>query len=139
MQTVVIVIHLIVVIFMIGLILVQRSEGGALGIGGGGGGNFMSARGQANVLTRSTTILAAVFFLTSLVLSLIARYGDSPSSILDQIGTNPNRPAPITGENIPDTGGGLLDSLPGQLPSTGVPQVPDAGQGTTGPQVPSTQ
>lgn len=149
MQTVVIVIHLIVVVFMIGLILVQRSEGGALGIGGGGN-NFMSARGQANVLTRSTTILAAVFFLTSLALSLIARYGDNPGTILDQIGNN--TPALEQGtDGTADFGaGGLLESLPGQLPSDGEnadgansdgtgPQSPDTTGDNLGPQVPVSQ
>lgn len=72
MQTVLIVIHLMVVIALVGVVLLQRSEGGALGIGGGGG--FMTGRGQANVLTRATAILATMFFVTSLALSIIASY-----------------------------------------------------------------
>src|SRR5438445_8554067 len=66
MQTVIIVIHLMVVVTMVSLVLLQRSEGGGLGMGGGSG--FMTNRGSSNVLTRTTATLAAVFFATSLVL-----------------------------------------------------------------------
>ena len=59
------VIHLIITLAMIVLVLLQRSEGGALGIGGGSGGNMFSSRGVGNALTKMTTILAFVFFLTS--------------------------------------------------------------------------
>ena len=58
MQTVIILIHLMIVLAMVGLILIQKSEGGGLGMGGGSGGGFMSSRGTANVLTRATGILA---------------------------------------------------------------------------------
>jgi preprotein translocase subunit SecG len=79
MQTVLIVIHLMIVLALVGIVLVQRSEGGGLGIGGGSG--FMSARGAANALTRTTGILAAAFFITSLALGILARYSDSPTDI----------------------------------------------------------
>ena len=69
METVIIVIHLMVIVALVAVILMQRSEGGALGIGGGS--NFLSTRSQANVLTRSTAILAAVFFATSIGLTLL--------------------------------------------------------------------
>jgi preprotein translocase subunit SecG len=121
MQTVVIVIHLMIVVAMIGLVLLQRSEGGGLGIGGGGG--FMTNRGTANVLTRATATLAAVFFVTSLILSLLAGIERKPRSILQNTGTlaptapgAPGAPAPL------GTGGGVLDQLRGQEP--GGPQVP---------------
>ena len=83
MQTVLIVIHLMVVVALVGVVLLQRSEGGGLGIGGGSG--FMTARGAANALTRATGILAIVFFATSLSLSLLARYGERPIDILDRV------------------------------------------------------
>lgn len=70
MQSVLIVIHLIIVVALVVVVLLQRSEGGALGVGGGGG--FMTGRGQANVLTRATSILAAMFFATSLALTILA-------------------------------------------------------------------
>ena len=82
MQTVLIVIHLMVVLAMTALVLLQKSEGGGLGMGGGGGG-FLSSRGTANVLTRSTAILAGVFFVTSLVLSILAGLDRKPGSILN--------------------------------------------------------
>ncbi|HBT68318.1 MAG TPA: preprotein translocase subunit SecG, partial [Agrobacterium sp.] len=83
MQTVLIVIHLMIVLALVGVVLIQRSEGGGLGIGGGSG--FMSARGTANALTRTTGILAALFFLTSLGLGLLTRYEARPTDILNRI------------------------------------------------------
>ena len=83
METVLIVIHLMVVLALVGVVLLQRSEGGGLGIGGGSG--FMTARGAANALTRATGILAVAFFATSLTLSIIARYGEQPIDILDRV------------------------------------------------------
>ena len=71
MTTILLVIHLIIAVAMIVLILLQRSEGGALGIGGGGNG-MMSSRGLGNALTRSTGILACVFFLTSIGLTVLS-------------------------------------------------------------------
>src|SRR6187402_503915 len=99
METVIIVIHLMVVLALVGVVLLQRSEGGGLGIGGGSG--FMTARGAANALTRATAILATAFFVTSLALSLIARYGASPIDILDRV--------PPAGQGQ----GGVLDQLGG--------------------------
>ena len=90
MQTVLIVIHLMIVIALVGVVLLQRSEGGALGIGGGG---FMTGRGQANVLTRATAILAALFFATSLTLTVIANVTRAPKSILQGV-TPPASTAP---------------------------------------------
>ncbi len=91
MQTVLIIVHLIIVLALIGVVLLQRSEGGGLGLGGGGGGvsGFMTGRGQANALTRATAILGALFFITSLVLTLMANYGRAPRSIFD--GAAPSR------------------------------------------------
>ena len=81
MQTVLIVFHLMIVIALVATVLLQRSEGGALGVGGGGG--FMTGRGQANALTRATAILGTLFFVTSLALTLLAHYSRAPKSILD--------------------------------------------------------
>lgn len=121
MQTVVIVIHLMVVVAMIGLVLLQRSEGGGLGMGGGAG--FMTNRGTANVLTRTTAILAGVFFLTSLTLSVLAGMERKPRSII-----NSNAPA---GQQAPaPPGGNLLDQLrgggTGEAPATAPPAGPPA-------------
>ena len=79
------VLHLVIAVVLIGVVLIQKSEGGALGIGGGGGGGgLMSARGTANFLTRLTAILAGLFMLTSLGLTMLAD-NSAPRSIADQI------------------------------------------------------
>lgn len=116
MQTILIVIHLMVVIALVGVVLLQRSEGGGLGIGGGSG--FMTARGAANTLTRTTAILAVAFFATSLSLSLLARYGDNPTDIFDRI--------PATQQGAPSGSGGVLDQLGGEATPAepAQPQVP---------------
>jgi len=103
MQTVLIVIQLIVSVALIGVVLLQRSEGGALGMGGGGGGlgNLFSARGAADTLTRTTAVLATLFFLTSLALTILALHGRPQSqSILDQQ-TAPGSTAPVIPGNRP--------------------------------------
>jgi preprotein translocase subunit SecG len=120
MHTVLIVIHLMIVVAMIGLVLLQRSEGGGLGIGSTGG--FMTSRGTSNVLTRATAILAGVFFATSLLLSIVASMERKPTSILPgapagQTGS-PAAPAPL------GQGGGVFDQLRGQQPSG--PNVPQS-------------
>ena len=87
MQTVLIVIQLIVSVALIGVVLLQRSEGGALGMGGGGSGlgGLFSPRGAADTLTRTTAILAVLFFLSSLGLTLLALHGrPEPTSILER-------------------------------------------------------
>jgi preprotein translocase subunit SecG len=116
MQTVLIVIHLMVVSALIGAVLLQRSEGGGLGVGGGGG--FMTSRGTANVLTRTTGILALVFFITSIALSIVAGLDRKPRSILGNEGPQ----APASGTPAPGGGGGVLDQL--QAPPPGPAQVP---------------
>ena len=81
MQSVLIVVHLLVVIALVGVVLLQRSEGGALGTGGGGG--FMTGRGQANALSRATAILGALFFASALLMSIIAGWNRAPRSIIE--------------------------------------------------------
>jgi preprotein translocase subunit SecG len=83
MATVLLIIHSLLALALIGVVLLQRSEGGALGIGGGGGGGFMTGRGTANFLTRATAGLAAAFFATSLILSLVASGPQGQGNILD--------------------------------------------------------
>jgi preprotein translocase subunit SecG len=108
MQTVVIVVHLMIVATLIATVLLQKSEGGGLGVGGGAG--FMSSRGTANLLTRTTAVLAVGFFLTSLLLSWLASYDRKPSSILDTNPASQSQPAGAT-PVAPPTSGGILDSL----------------------------
>lgn len=129
MQTVVVVIHLMIVAVLIALVLLQKSEGGGLGMGGGAG--FMSSRGTANLLTRTTAILAAGFFVTSLLLSWLAGYNRAPTSIL---GTPASQSQPAGGATpiTPPTSGGLLD----QLKKSDQQQNQSA---PTGPQAPQSQ
>jgi preprotein translocase subunit SecG len=109
MQTVVIVIHLMIVTVLIGTVLLQKSEGGGLGMGGGAG--FMSSRGTANLLTRTTAVLAVGFFVTSLLRSWIASYDRKPASILGGQPASQSQPVGGAVPVAPPTSGGVLDSL----------------------------
>ena len=146
MTTVIIVVHLMLVLAMIGLVLLQRSEGGALGIGGGGGGGLMTRRGAGNLLTRATGILAAGFFATSIAMTVIARLESRPADILEQLenqqaeGAIPAVPMPggTPGDNVDaptvpaPPSGGVLDALRQQSGQqsgeSGGPQLPPSGQ-----------
>src|SRR4051795_6808867 len=103
MQTVIIVIHLMIVSVLIGSVLLQKSEGGGLGIGGGAG--VMSGPRSAKPLSRTTAILAAGFFIPSLFLSWLAGYDRKPSSI---VGSPASQSAPAGGATpvAPPTSGG---------------------------------
>jgi len=133
MQTVIVLIHLMIVVALIGVVMLQRSEGGGLGIGSTGG--FMSSRGTANVLTRATAILATAFFITSLALSILAGLSRRPTSI---IRTETPTPAPSApGAPTPlGTGSGVLDAL---RKSGEQQQAPAAPAAPAGPQVPQSQ
>jgi len=109
MLTVAIVIHLMIVATLIATVLLQKSEGGGLGVGGGAG--FMSSRGTANLLTRTTAVLAFGFFLTSLFLSWYASYDRKPSSIIGSTPSSQSQPAGGAVPIAPPTSGGVLDSL----------------------------
>ena len=88
MITIILVIHLLIAIALVITVLLQRSEGGGLGMGGGMSG-FMTGRSAANVLTRATAVLAALFMSTSLALAILAGGDRAPRSIMEQ-------PAPAT-------------------------------------------
>ena len=123
MSTVLLLIHIMVAVALVGVVLLQRSEGGALGIGGGGGGGagggFMTGRSAGSALTKSTAILAACFFATSLSLSILASHNRAAPSIL---------PA------------GSSDGLaPLQIPGTATPATPAAPAAPTAPQAPQSE
>lgn len=93
MIQIILVIHLLIALGLVGAVLLQRSEGGGLGMGGsGGGGGFMSGRGAANLLTRTTAILAAMFFVTSLALAILASGSRQSGSIMDAPPAAPSGP-----------------------------------------------
>lgn len=103
MEEILLVIHLLVVLALIVIVLLQRSEGGGLGIGGGGGGaGLVSVRGTANLLTRTTAILATVFFITSIALAIIANTRTAPTSIMD--GAQPATTAPVESDQPAEPG-----------------------------------
>ena len=131
MQQVIIVIHLMIVLALIGVVLLQRSEGGGLGIGSTGG--FMTSRGTANVLTRATAILAALFFATSLILSILAGMDRKPTSILQGGQPAPTQQAPGSAPPLGGSGGGVLNQLQERAAPPAAPAAP------TGPQVPRSQ
>jgi preprotein translocase subunit SecG len=136
MTTVVIVIHLMVVVAMIGLILLQRSEGGALGIGGGQGA-FMTGRSAGNMLSHTTAYLAIAFFLTSLGLAFIAKYQSRPADVLERL---PGQSAPLTETPAtPEPTGAptSAEDLLRQLGGSGGPQTPPATDGGAAPATPA--
>jgi preprotein translocase subunit SecG len=131
MEAVIIVIHLMVIVALIAVVLLQRSEGGALGIGSSNA--FLSSRGQGNVLTRATTILGIAFFLTSVALTVLTRLQPPPAAILNQVPTAvvPPLNAPAT-PAVPGSTAGTLNLSPTPLvpgPST----APVAPLGTPAP------
>jgi preprotein translocase subunit SecG len=111
MESVVLVIHLMLALALIGLVLIQRHEGGGLGIGGGGLGQFASVRATANILTRATAICAGGFFITSLLLAYLAGTHTMKAGILETY-AEPSASVSIQGE-----GEGEEDTVPVKPPS----------------------
>jgi preprotein translocase subunit SecG len=125
MATFILFVHILIAAALIGVVLLQRSEGGALGIGGGGGGGFMTGRGAANFLTRLTAGLAAAFFVTSLFLSLIGARSDGPRSVLESGKIQKTQPDKQPGDDAPAV------NLPDKAPETksdtpDTPKVPSS-------------
>lgn len=85
MTAVILTVHVLIVLALIGVVLLQRSDGGALGLGGGASGGFMTGRGAANALTRTTSMLAAAFFATSLILAIRAGSGEDAEAVIDEL------------------------------------------------------
>jgi preprotein translocase subunit SecG len=127
-QSVLIVVHLMVVVVLVAVVLLQRSEGGALGVGGGSG--FMTGRGQASALTRATAILAALFFATSMGLTILARFNQAPEVTFQSITpTEPPGGAAKEGEGK----GSLLDQLRRMEDQAGKPPAPPPGMALPAP------
>ena len=108
MITFLLVVHTLIAIGLVAVILLQRSEGGGLGIGGGTGGGLMSARGAANLLTRSTTVLAVLFISTSIILAVLAA-GTNKAKPIDTSLAKTAAPvaAPATAPALPAIPGGV--------------------------------
>src|ERR1700719_633133 len=86
------VVHVLIAIALVGVVLLQKSEGGALGMGGGGMSGFMTGRSTANLLTRVTALLAGAFFLIRIALVWLSNASQAPRSLIAQ------GPAPSTSE-----------------------------------------
>jgi preprotein translocase subunit SecG len=132
MQEVVLIIHILLAIVLVAVILLQRSEGGALGIGGGGGGagGLISTRGAANLLTRATAILAGLFFLTSIGLTILSQHTGQTNSVLDTSnqqstqqpsGSEPQLPNTALPKSAPEP---TTDNAPTEPAAPAEPQVP---------------
>lgn len=117
MTAVILTLHTLIVLALIGVVLLQRSDGGALGMGGGGGaGGFMTGRGAANALTKTTTYLAAAFFATSLGLAIFAKSGESAEEVIEEL-TGETAPAEDQIQAAP-TADDLLETLGGAAEDT---------------------
>jgi preprotein translocase subunit SecG len=108
MIAILLMIHLVIIVALIGSILIQKSEGGALGIGGGGMSGFMTGRSTANLLTRTTAGLALAFFVLSIALAMLAGHNGAPRSVIDQ-------------DTIP-----LMPGAPTSAPEGSAPAAPTA-------------
>lgn len=113
MTTFLLVVHTLIALTLVAVILLQRSEGGGLGIGGGTGGGLMTARGAANLLTRSTTVLASMFILSSIVLAVLAASGNR----VKPVDTSLVAPATAPASTAP----GGVPLLPGRNPAAPAP------------------
>ncbi len=126
MQTVLLVVHLLIAAGLVGVVLLQRSEGGALGIGGsgGGGGGFLTGRGTANLLTRVTAGLAAAFFVTSLALTMLAQGHSTAPSVVGRGAATPiGAPATPADPNAPPAPPASTDNTPaGTAPAAPAPK-----------------
>lgn len=135
MEQAILLLHLALVIFLIALVLLQRSEGGALGMGGGGGG-VVTGRGAATALQKATWYLAAGFLATSLTLTVLAQSERSGGSVLDNVSIDEMTPGGADG-SADDAA--ILDALTpptiGGDPS--VPSSPATGSGENLPTIPA--
>ncbi len=134
MQEVVLVIHLILAVTIIGLVLLQRSSGGGLGIGGGAGGlgDFASARSTANALTKATTICAFLFFATSISLAVIAKNSGARKGLLESYATPASAEVPL----LP-AAPAVEGSAPAPAAAAPSPAVPTPAPATPEPPVPT--
>lgn len=146
MQSVLLTVHLIACIALVVAVMLQRSEGGALGMGGGGTGGLISGRGAAGVLVKVTMGLAAIFFVTSVSMTYLNNQANTGASALesqggeanpfDTLSTTPATPAPAPATTAPDP---LSGTTPATTPSTTPPAVtPPAATTTPAAPAPST-
>ncbi len=123
MTETILVIHLLIALGLIAAVLMQRSEGGALGIGGGGGGGggMFTARGAGNALTKTTAVLALAFFITSITLTILATRATTPTSVFEGVTGSQTTGEGNSGSNapvrLPNLGGPPADPTRPQVPT----------------------
>lgn len=129
LQTILLVVMILISVALTAVILLQRSEGGALGMGGGPSG-FMTARGAGNLLTRTTSILGFLFFVCALTLTIVGNMERADRSIIDAdavgsiaVGAEPRRPATEAAPETatPEKAAPTLDDLEASLPTVAQP------------------
>jgi preprotein translocase subunit SecG len=130
------VIHVLIALALIGVVMLQKSEGGALGMGGGGMSGFMTGRSTANLLTRTTAILAALFFATSILLVTLSNYTRAPRSIVDEGGTPPTSPLAPGSPFLPAAPGPAAPGPAPPGPSGPIPAAPAQPAPPPGPSAP---
>jgi preprotein translocase subunit SecG len=118
LQTIVLVVHVLIAVLIVGLVLLQRGKGAEAGaaFGAGASGTVFGSRGSANFLSRSTAVLATLFFLSSLTLAFFSGQRSEPASLMEQA-------VPSTGTRDRET---VVTPLPGDLPEIELPQPADA-------------
>jgi preprotein translocase subunit SecG len=137
-QTLAVVFHVLVAVAIIALVLLQRGKGADAGAGFGAGasGTVFGSRGSASFLSRTTAVLATLFFVSSLVLSYLFSQGVAPTSVVDRVKTQEPAPAPLTGTGVPAM---PSPTLPASPPSTAPATTPvPAPAGQPQPQAPAT-
>ena len=137
MENVVLTVHLILALLLIGVVLLQRSEGGGLGMGSSGGA--ISGRAAATALGKVTWVLAAIFIVTSITMTILASRSASTASVIDQIGAE--QPAVKTPAPALPAGGDLLppsnDGSPAAPPAATAPATPPAAPDASAPAAPA--
>jgi preprotein translocase subunit SecG len=118
MQAVVLTVHLLLALALIGVVLLQRSEGGGLGIGGGGG--IMTSRGAATALSKATWALGISFVVTSLALTILAARESGSRSVIDRVAPAASEPA-APAAPTPGLEGDLLPPTPSEGPAAPPP------------------
>lgn len=116
MENVILTVHLILALLLIGVVLLQRSEGGGLGMGGGSGGGVMSGRQAANALSKLTWVFAVGFIITSVSLTAIAARNSAGGSVVDRLGSEAPEAAAVPA--LPDVS---LPPAPTDAPLTPPP------------------
>ncbi|WP_306016272.1 preprotein translocase subunit SecG [Oceanicaulis sp. MMSF_3324] len=139
MTAVLLIIHVLIAAALTGVILMQRSEGGALGIGGGGPGGMMSGRGAANLLTRVTMILGALFIGNSILLAIISGVTATSGSVIDRVGeTQTNSDLPFgTMEGVDADVLAPTDEIPAEPESDDAPTADEPSDAPAEPELPN--